>query len=308
MASADNKLLVIGLRTGRLGNRLVLFANVIAFAAEHGHRVVNPAFHSYAHLFENTRRDIYCHYPVARRRSVWDRIPGAASAIRKIRILYQLTRLASQSNDRFPLLGSRVLTLREVPRQTIQLDAPEVLSRMAASRIVFVHGWRIRARESVRCQAEAVRAHLRPVAEFEQAADRAVDALRRQADVIVGVHVRHGDYRTWRGGRYFFPASRYADWMRALAAQFPGQKVAFLVCSDERRSAEEFPGLTVGLGAGSFLGDLTALSKCDYLFGPVSTFTQWASFYGDTPVFYLRDGGVRIERDRFAVADLDEIP
>jgi hypothetical protein len=67
MRPINNKTLVIAFRTGRLGNRLVLFAHVIGFAAEHGCRVVNFAFHSYAHLFENTRRDLYCRYPVAPR-------------------------------------------------------------------------------------------------------------------------------------------------------------------------------------------------------------------------------------------------
>jgi hypothetical protein len=69
---ADQKLLIIAFRTGRLGNRWLRFAHVIGFAAEHGCRVVNVAFHSYAHLFENTRRDIYCRYPVARRWSLFD--------------------------------------------------------------------------------------------------------------------------------------------------------------------------------------------------------------------------------------------
>src|ERR1035438_5439994 len=68
MPSTDNKTLIVAFRTGRLGNRLLLFAHVIGFAAVHGYRVVNVAFHAYAHLFENTRWDIYCRYPVARRR------------------------------------------------------------------------------------------------------------------------------------------------------------------------------------------------------------------------------------------------
>ena len=106
MRPINNKTLVIAFRTGRLGNRLVLFAHVIGFAAEHGCRVVNFAFHSSAHLFENTRRDIYCRYPVAPRRSLFDLVTGVAAAIRKTRIFYQAIRQAGVFNNHFPLLAN----------------------------------------------------------------------------------------------------------------------------------------------------------------------------------------------------------
>src|SRR5436190_1180866 len=79
---ADRKVVVIAGRCGRMANRLVLFANFIALAEEHGHRLLNPTFHSYATLFETTRRDIYCQYPLPTRRSLWDVIPGVPRAIR----------------------------------------------------------------------------------------------------------------------------------------------------------------------------------------------------------------------------------
>jgi hypothetical protein len=305
MPSTDNKTLIIAFRTGRLGNRLALFAHVIGFAAEHGYRVVNVAFHSYAHLFENTRRDIYCRYPVARRRSLFDLIPGVAPAIRKTRIFYQSTRNASVFNNHFPILGQRVFTLREIPGQTLCLDAPEVQSRMANARIVFVHGWRIRAPESVRRQADKIREYFRPIAEYEQAGGQAVERLRQKADVVVGVHVRLGDNWKWHGGKYYFPVSQYVIWMRELAGQFPGRKVSFLICSDEPRNEAEFPGLSVGPGPGSAVGDLNALARCDYIMGPPSTYTQWASFYGNKPLLLLKDSQDRLERAKFRVSPLD---
>jgi hypothetical protein len=93
--------------------------------------------------------------------------------------------------------------------------------------------------------------------------------------------------------------------MQEFAAQFPGRKVAFFVCSDEPRSADEFPGLAVGLGAGSPLGDLCALARCNYIFGPQSTFTQWASFYGNKPLLLLQDASDRVEPAKFRVSWLD---
>lgn len=308
LPSAHSKILIVGFRTGRLGNRLMLFANVIGFAAEHGYRVINVAFHSYAHLFENTRRDIYCRYPVARRRSLFDLVPGAAPAIRKTRIFYQMIQCASLWNYHFPILGKRVFTLREISLPTILLDTPEVQARMADARIVFVHGWRIRAPESVQRHAQLIRDYFRPIAEYEHASRRAVEPLRQKADVVVGIHVRLGDNWKWKGGRYYFPVSQYVTWMRELIAQFPGRKVSFLICSDEPRQEGEFPGLVVGFGPGSQMGDLHALARCDWILGPLSTFSMWASFYGNKPLFLIHDNTTRIELSEFRVSDLSEIP
>src|SRR5437660_4691021 len=101
-SSEPGPLFLIAGRCGRLANRMVLFANFIALAAECGARVMNPTFHSYATLFESTSRDIYCRYPVARRRSVLDIVPGPAWLIRGTRVFFHAARTASVLNERFP--------------------------------------------------------------------------------------------------------------------------------------------------------------------------------------------------------------
>ena len=229
-------------------------------------------------------------------------------AIRKTRIFYQFIRRASEWNDRFPILGKSVFTLREIPGQTIFLDTPEVRSPMADAKIVFVHGWRIRAPGSVRWQADKIREYLRPIAGIEAAGWQVMERLRQVAEVIIGVHLRQGDYRTWKQGQYFFPPERDATWMRELAGQFPGCKAAFFVCSDEPRQASEFPGLTIVIGAGPPVVDLYSLAGCDYVLGLPSTFSQWASFYGNKSLYHLRDHDTQIELDKSAVSDLSEIP
>ena len=110
----NQKLFTVGRRCGRLANRLILFANFIALAEEQGHRLINFTFHSYAGLFEATRRNIYCRYPVPKRRSWMDVVPGVAAGIRKTRVLYHLTRYTSLLNERFPIFGNAAITLREL--------------------------------------------------------------------------------------------------------------------------------------------------------------------------------------------------
>ena len=304
---ADSKLFVIAFRCGRLGNRLSLFAHLIGYAEEHGHRVMNCTFHSYAHLFETTRRDVYCRYPAASSRSWLDLTPGAAALIRQTRIFYHVTRLANWLNEHGQVFGRAVATLRESPgQQSTSLDRPEVTELVRRASVVFVHGFNFESAGCVQRHAEKIRRYFRPIEEHQRASRGQVEQLRRDADVVVGVHIRHGDYREWRGGKYFFPTSRYAAWMQEMGDQFPGKKVSFLVCSNEPRQPEEFPGLRVGFGTNSSLIDLYALAQCDYIAGPPSTFTKWASFYGHKPLLHLGNSQSRPERERFRVSYLDQ--
>jgi hypothetical protein len=303
---AKPKLFMIGRRCGRLANRLILFANFIALAEEEGHRLVNFTFNSYAGLFEATRRNICCRYPVPNRSSWLDVIPGVAAVIQKTRGGYHLTRYTSLLNERFPFFGRAVITVRELTKPaTTFLDGPEFQAKIRPARIVFVYGWGFRAPALVRKHGDKIRAYFRPVEPYASRSREAVDRLRRNADIVIGIHLRHGDYRRWKGGKYFYPATRYAAWMRDLAAQFPARQVAFLICSDEPRSVDEFPGLSVGLGTGGPVSDLYALARCDYILGPKSTFSQWASFYGEKPLLHLHDSTDAVPIEKFQVSYLD---
>jgi hypothetical protein len=300
------KLFTIGLRCGRLANRMILFANFVALAEEQGHHLINFTFHSYSELFEGTRENIYCQYPRPKRKSWMDVVPGIAAALRKTRIPYHLTRATAALNERFPIFGNVAMTLHELPGTKITLlDGPEYQEKILPAKIIFVYGWWLRAPSLVKKHADKIRAYFRPVEKFEKASRDAIEPLRRNADVVIGVHIRQGDYRGWHGGKYFFPASRYAAWMRELAGQFPNRKVAFFVCSDEARSASEFPGLTVAFGTDSPVSDIYALARCDYILGTKSTFSQWPSFYGEKPLLQVCGTDETAKLENFRVSYLD---
>lgn len=299
------KHLTISFRCGRLANRLVLFANLVALAEEQGHDLTNFTFHSYSEFFEGTRQNFYCRYPRPERRS-WIDALRIADFLRFTRLPHHVTRYAALLNERYPLFGPTVATAHECPGVDYTLlEGPTYQEKISSARFVFVYGWGLRAPALVKKHADKIRDYFRPVEKFVSAAQAVIAPLRDQADVVIGVHIRQGDYRQWQGGKYFFETARYADWMRDLVAQFPDRKVAFLICSDEPRQLEEFAKLTVGFGSGTPVGDLQALSQCDYIIGPKSTFTQWASFYGDKPLRHLTGGCDPVRLEEFRVCYLD---
>jgi hypothetical protein len=82
------------------------------------------------------------------------------------------------------------------------------------------------------------------------------------------------------------------DWrliMEKMLSLLAPKTVAFLICSDENYHAETevFAGLPVYFGTGHMIEDLYSLAQCDYLIGPPSTYSMWASFYGRVPMCQL---------------------
>ena len=302
------KLFTIGLRCGRMANRMILFANFVALAEEQGHRLINFTFHSYSEFFEGTRENIYCRYPRPKRRSWMDIVPGVAAFLRKTRIPYHLTRAAAALNERFPVFGNAVITLHELPGQKITLlDGPEYQEKIRPAKIIFVYGWWLRTPSLVKKHGDKIRAYFRPVEKFEKASHDAIEPLRREADIVIGVHIRQGDYRRWTRRQIFFPGRVTRRGCTNWPRNFPAARFPFLFAATRRARRANFPGLTVGFGTDSPVSDIYALARCDYILGTKSTFSQWASFYGEKPLLQVcgTDEPAKLENFRVSYLDWD---
>lgn len=270
-------MIIIHGRYGGLCNRLLTFANLVAFAEEHGLTVLNPEFAEFASEFESFQNDPLCCYPRKARLGT----PGVTWR----RVLVGL-------------IGRSARVLRRVrpgcwvnigEKGILRLDAPNdpVVADLLSRRLSLLSGlYFIDASGMVR-HADRLRALFQPAEHVRDVVARTVAAARQGADVLVGVHIRQGDYRIFADGLYFYETAEVAELMRWVPVLFPGRRVRFLVCSDTPQDAGHFAGLDVFLGAGAAMPDLYSLAVCDYLIGPPSTFTQWASFFGKAPIFTL---------------------
>ncbi|MDH4129338.1 MAG: hypothetical protein OEV44_11315, partial [Spirochaetota bacterium] len=78
-----------------------------------------------------------------------------------------------------------------------------------------------------------------------------------------------------------------------------GKDVSFLFCSNEKIDKNLFKEINVNFGTGHLLEDLYSLAECDYIIGPPSTFSSWASFYGNVPLLQLLTKDQKIEISDF---------
>lgn len=129
-------------------------------------------------------------------------------------------------------------------------------------------------------------------------------SMRAKSTIVLGVHMRRGDYRTFDQGRFLYTDSEYRTFMFQIKQQLEGlgYDLTCLVCSDEPIDLSAFKGLTVrNLPQAGPMEDLYALSRCDLILGPPSTFSQWASYYGEVPLMLVWDKNKRLELVDFGV-------
>ena len=269
---------------GQLGNRLMLSAHLIAAAREYGVTFWNPAFADYAGYFPSTCGDPWCRYPVVDRVERSDR-PLPSTWHRGL--IYTSTYLSARTLSHLRLTRFPAHVIRLRGEDPCDLASESFASLAKSSRPLLLSGWKFRSRPLLEKHADVVREFFRIFPENENRVGQVIDRARQQTDMLVGVHIRHGDYAKWLGGRYFYSIPEYRDAMQRIADHLGTKRVTFFVCGNAKLRAEDFGGLNVHFGTGHLIEDMYAFAQTDWLIGPPSTFTGWASFYGGVPLTYM---------------------
>jgi hypothetical protein len=171
--------------------------------------------------------------------------------------------------------------------QLYALDDEEHIRELTSKKITLIHGWLYRDEVSRHKFADQIRSYFTPQPHHLQRIGEVVTKARSTCDVLVGVHVRLGDYATFMNGRYHYSLTTYRDIMTKVRRLFPGKIVGFLICSNEPIDLSLFAGLNVKQGPNHLVQDMYSFSQCDYLIGPPSTYTVWASYYGNVPLLQI---------------------
>jgi hypothetical protein len=286
--------LVIGEKFGRLGNRLWLFSHVLAHAIERGLQVKNPCFDDYADSFRIGQGDLLCSYPVQKS---WWRHSARTRHLSYTIFSKALFRLRSRTK------GPGFEIVRTGMNDVYDLEGSDFAEVVSRNRYVVLAGWRFRSYASFDKHAGPIRELLRPVQEIETKVRRVVERARDGADVLIGLHMRQSDYQQFLKGAYYFTTEEYIDIIRRVQPLFPARAVRFLICADEPQDETRFSDFDHSWGSGDAVEDLFSLASCDYVLGPPSTFTMWASFYGSVPLYKIMRLSEPISLDSFQIVD-----
>jgi hypothetical protein len=131
-----------------------------------------------------------------------------------------------------------------------------------------------------------------------------INTIREHADLVIGVHIRHGDYKTFYDGKYYYTLVEYHQFMLQIQKLYEHKKIAFFISSNESFSLEIFKGCKCyrfGKESSGDILDLYTLSICDKIIGPWSTYSRWASFIGNVPLCCIKEHKQIIEDNDFCI-------
>lgn len=168
----------------------------------------------------------------------------------------------------------------------------------------FIKGWNTMDDSRYLVQTKKELQHIfRPRKEIVDKAEGIIAEIRKDTDIIVGVHIRHGDYKDFFGGLFYYSLDDYCRIMTNIQNLYKDQRVAFFISSNENFDLKIFTNCNCYRfekePSGAIL-DLYTLSLCNLIVGPWSTYSRWASFIGEVPLCCLKDKKQDITFDSFS--------
>lgn len=143
----------------------------------------------------------------------------------------------------------------------------------------------------------------RPKDEIINKAEKLIGGMKLQSDLVIGVHIRRGDYATWNNGRFFYELEEYHRFMLRIKQLYRDKHISFFISSNEDFSLEIFKDCECqrfGKEASSAILDLYTLSLCNRIIGPFSSYSRWASFIGEVPLCFLETKDQQFTEDSFS--------
>lgn len=127
--------------------------------------------------------------------------------------------------------------------------------------------------------------------------------VRKDCDLIIGVHIRRGDYKDFCNGAFYFSFDKYREICDQIQDEFSGKRCVFFLSSNENVDESSFEGIKhFSIPDGKAAHDLYGLSICDYIIATHSSFSQWASFYGEVPIKLITKNGTTTTSFRKIIA------
>jgi hypothetical protein len=279
---------IITQRVGRLGNQINLLAHLLALHQETGICFVHPVLGDYGHYFAGS-----CHDP-------WVRIPiNKSSGFPWSRtLIYYIIRGAIKLHL---VPSSQVYSVDY--RETINMDTTEFKEKVLKAETLFLNGGWLFQHNRVRPNFwRLAREFFSLVEPYRSNVDTCVCRARKGVDILFGVHIRQTDFKEHAGGKYYFPTETYAELMRHCVGLYPGRRVGFLVCSDELKGIEDFPGMTVNFGTGEAVEDMYSLGACDFIIGSAaSSFSLWPAILFQKPMYRLSETNLFPRLEEFQI-------
>jgi hypothetical protein len=111
--------------------------------------------------------------------------------------------------------------------------------------------------------------------------------------IKIGIHVRKGDYKNFKDGMFYYEDEVYVKNVLHLISQLnlDTQNISIFIASNCDNSKNiiknKLPFHTLTNDFGTDVDDLFALSQCQFILGPPSSFSCWAAYMGRSKLAFI---------------------
>lgn len=166
----------------------------------------------------------------------------------------------------------------------------------------FVNGWNTRGMYTINKNFEMIQELFVPNVNIREEVEKVLNPYKGSNKLLIGLHIRRGDYKKWYGGRYFLSNDIIRYIIIRMVSLFPEKHVSFFISTNEPECISQFSEFrTICIDNASPAHDLYGLSLCDYIIGPISSFSKWASFIGRVPVLFFSKEKANFTHKDFAI-------
>ena len=302
-------MIIIGKKYGQLGTRLFLYAHFIANANDNDNCIFNPAFEEYATYFEGPSKQVFVRYRPPYMASIGKNPRGTRKVEKLLGSL--ISTISLKFMDILAFIEYNESSFHKIlwldPDDFFHFSDQSFVELVSSHKFIIIAGWRFENGEELKRNRKEICSYFTPIKSLIENIKKIIVEARAGHDILVGVHIRLGDYLNWNEGKYYYNPIIYKKLMNTIINQIPGKRVGFMVCSNERIDPEVWTGLDVVYGTGQLVEDMYSLAECDYIIGPPSTFSMWASFYGKKPLYIVKNPERAFSLDDFKICD-DLVP
>lgn len=168
--------------------------------------------------------------------------------------------------------------------------------QMKTENLLFVKGWGFRNKEYTTADRNYYKELFYP--NFAAKNNNIIDPEK----INIGIHIRRGDYKQWQGGKYFFNEDVYTKAIDRLI-ELVGAPCKVLIFTNDanlNRHLYDAKYSHCYISSSDEKTDHYLMSKCNYIIGPPSSFSMWASYIGNTKFYHLKS-----EKDNFKLEDFE---
>jgi hypothetical protein len=261
-------MLIVCSKEGQLCNRLFHFSHIASFAKDNNEMLWYPYIGEYSNFFRSLK----------------------TQELKKHKII-----IYSNPILHWMLKIIRWLLIR-IPNNKIMIwnDSENIINlnlyMKKKRRLIFLSGWLFRYNISFSKNTIFVKNIFQFNDEIVKKNNEKIKKIKNLNVLLIGLHIRRGDYATFQNGKYFYSADVYKDKIQQLKNLFKNENnVHFLISTNDPTfvNSNKLYGHDITHNHGDEESDLYCLSQCDLIVGPPSTFSAWASFYGSVPLLQI---------------------